>query len=144
MQMALMTSLKEYLYCAVLHEMVVLLKYEWTSKFVIVDFEKSLLNAVKYEFKGCLVRIKVIWAREQALAQEWARGFYFKFSSKSTSFYKCNPQDFNTKSQRYKERRPKCRLVSNPPAISVITLRFIVHRQLLSTPTVMCSKDQSR
>jgi hypothetical protein len=60
---ALLTGKNEYLYCALLRELVVLLDYKWMSKIVVVDFEKALVNAVKYEFSesriiGCYFHFK--------------------------------------------------------------------------------------
>lgn len=48
---ALMTSKSEDMYCAVIHEIIVLLKYSWEPKTIVADFEKSLQNAIRYEFK---------------------------------------------------------------------------------------------
>jgi hypothetical protein len=47
---ALMTSKDEYLYCSVLHEIIVLLKYRWEPKIIVIDFERALLNTIKYQF----------------------------------------------------------------------------------------------
>jgi hypothetical protein len=47
---ALMTAKCEYLYCEVLHSVIVALKYHWSPKVVVVDFEKALLNSIKYQF----------------------------------------------------------------------------------------------
>lgn len=47
---SLMTSRNEYLYCEILHAVVVLLKYKWNPSAVTVDFEAALINAVKYQF----------------------------------------------------------------------------------------------
>jgi hypothetical protein len=49
---ALMTSKDEYIYCEVLHAVVVLLKYRWSPRTVVVDFEKALLSSVRYQFPG--------------------------------------------------------------------------------------------
>jgi hypothetical protein len=60
---ALMTNRCEYLYCVALHEMVVLLEYDWDPSIVVVDFEKALIGAVRYQFKdstilGCYFHFK--------------------------------------------------------------------------------------
>lgn len=48
----LVTCKSEYIYCTFLHEMVVLLKYSWMPSMVVVDFEKGLIQACRYEFAG--------------------------------------------------------------------------------------------
>jgi hypothetical protein len=60
---ALLTSKSEYLYCCLLHELIVLLEYRWMPKLCTVDFEKGLINAVQHEFSqskmvGCFFHFK--------------------------------------------------------------------------------------
>ncbi|KAF0986092.1 hypothetical protein HZS_3165 [Henneguya salminicola] len=47
---SLMTSKSESLYCTVLHEVIVMLDYNWMPKIITLDFKISLINAVKHEF----------------------------------------------------------------------------------------------
>ncbi|KAF0987332.1 hypothetical protein HZS_4490 [Henneguya salminicola] len=47
---ALMSRRNEYLYCELIHAIIAKLKYVWSPKSVVVDFEKALLNSVKYPF----------------------------------------------------------------------------------------------
>ena len=66
---ALMTSRSEYLYCVLLHELIVLLKYRWCPKVCVVDFEKALLGAVRHEFSysrvpGCFFHFKQALTRK--------------------------------------------------------------------------------
>lgn len=60
---ALTTTKNEYMYCTILHEIVVLSKYMWMPSSIVVDFEQALINACKYEFKesimiGCYFHMK--------------------------------------------------------------------------------------
>ncbi|KAF1744846.1 hypothetical protein MXB_4129 [Myxobolus squamalis] len=50
--LCLMTARNKFLYCTVLHEILVLLEYLWRLKVVIVDFEANLLKAVHFESKN--------------------------------------------------------------------------------------------
>ncbi|KAF0990124.1 hypothetical protein HZS_5479 [Henneguya salminicola] len=47
---ALMSRRNEYLYCELLHPIIVQLKYVWSPKSVLIEFKKALLNSVKYQF----------------------------------------------------------------------------------------------
>ncbi|KAF1741462.1 hypothetical protein MXB_3332 [Myxobolus squamalis] len=47
---ALLTSKSEYFYCEILCLVVELLDYNWIPSVYIVDFEKALINAVRYQF----------------------------------------------------------------------------------------------
>ena len=47
---ALMSGRDEFLYCEVLHVLVVALDYHWSPRAVVVDFEKALVRAVQYQF----------------------------------------------------------------------------------------------
>lgn len=60
---SLLTSKNEYMYCTVLHEIIVLLKYSWMPCSIVVDFEFSLIKACKHEFPesvliGCYFHMK--------------------------------------------------------------------------------------
>lgn len=60
---ALMTGKNEYMYCSVLHEIIVLLEYKWMPVTITTDFEYSLIKSVKYEFPesklhGCYFHLK--------------------------------------------------------------------------------------
>jgi hypothetical protein len=60
---SLMTGKSEYLYCVLLHEMVMQLKYQWAPSICVVDFEQALVSMVKYEFNnstilGCFFHFK--------------------------------------------------------------------------------------
>jgi hypothetical protein len=53
---ALMTAKSEYLYCVLLHEIIVMLEYRWKPSFITTDFECSLIGAVRHEFPtSCIV-----------------------------------------------------------------------------------------
>ncbi|KAF0989859.1 hypothetical protein HZS_777 [Henneguya salminicola] len=47
---AFKSRINEYLYCELLHAIIAQLKYVWCPKSVVVDFEKALLNSIKYSF----------------------------------------------------------------------------------------------
>lgn len=60
---ALLTGKNEQLYCNLFHELVVLMEYNWMPSVITVDFEKSLISAVKHEFPqsrilGCFFHLK--------------------------------------------------------------------------------------
>ncbi|KAF1744214.1 hypothetical protein MXB_1852, partial [Myxobolus squamalis] len=46
----LMSTKDEYLYCEVVHSIIISLKYRLSLKLVLMDFEKALLNAIRYQF----------------------------------------------------------------------------------------------
>lgn len=48
--MGLESGKDEYLYCEVFCSIIVALKYHWSPKVVVVDFEQALQNAVQYQF----------------------------------------------------------------------------------------------
>ncbi|KII66652.1 hypothetical protein RF11_01918 [Thelohanellus kitauei] len=50
-----MTNKSEYLYFEILHQILVLLKNKWDPKIIVVDFENSLINSVKYIFKNSTI-----------------------------------------------------------------------------------------
>ena len=59
----LMTGRNEYLYCIILHELIVLMEYSWMPTTITVDFEKGLIAAVTHEFPqsnilGCYFHFK--------------------------------------------------------------------------------------
>lgn len=63
---ALMTRKSQQLCCNLLHEMVVLLNYYWTPRYVTYDFEQALLNAIKCEFPKSKI-INCIFHFKQAI-----------------------------------------------------------------------------
>ncbi|KAF1742775.1 LOW QUALITY PROTEIN: hypothetical protein MXB_5203 [Myxobolus squamalis] len=52
-----MSTKDEYLYCEVLHSIIISLKYRLSLKLVVMDFEKALLNAVRYQFTSTRIML---------------------------------------------------------------------------------------
>jgi hypothetical protein len=67
---ALMTSKSEYLYCEVLHVIFVTLQYHWKPAVIVVDFEKALLNSVRYEFSDSKI-VGCFFHSRQACGGKW-------------------------------------------------------------------------
>ncbi|KAF1740186.1 hypothetical protein MXB_5 [Myxobolus squamalis] len=65
----MMSANHEYLYCKVLHSIIVSLKYRWSPKLVVVDFKKALLNSVRYQFTGTRI-VRFYFHFQQALHQK--------------------------------------------------------------------------
>ena len=60
---ALVTCKNEYIYCELLHQLIVLMEYNWMPRVITTDFEKALISAVKHEFPesriiGCYFHLK--------------------------------------------------------------------------------------
>ncbi|KAF1743309.1 hypothetical protein MXB_1524 [Myxobolus squamalis] len=52
---ALVTAKYEYLYCEFIHNVFILLNYNWIPRCCIVDFEIGLLNSGKYQFTESII-----------------------------------------------------------------------------------------
>ena len=60
---ALLSGKSENMYCTLLHEIVVLLDYQWMPSICVCDFERGLLGAARYQFPdsqiiGCYFHLK--------------------------------------------------------------------------------------
>jgi hypothetical protein len=58
-----MASKTEYTYCRALHEIIVLLEYNWDPCTITINFDAALIQSVKYEFPnsrmvGCFFHFK--------------------------------------------------------------------------------------
>ncbi|KAF0991325.1 hypothetical protein HZS_5213 [Henneguya salminicola] len=46
----LLAGKNEHIFCIDLHEIIILMEYAWMPRMITVDFEYSLISAVKHEF----------------------------------------------------------------------------------------------
>jgi hypothetical protein len=66
---ALMTGKSEHLYCVALHEVIMLMEWDWMPDVITVDFEAALLAAVRHEFSrsqmvGCFFHFRQAISRK--------------------------------------------------------------------------------
>lgn len=66
---SLLSGKNEYIYCVLFHELIVMLQYDWMPTGISVDFELSLIKAIRHEFPdsrliGCFFHMKQAISRK--------------------------------------------------------------------------------